>query len=162
MSTWDVKADRVIYISYISHFVVRVQLADLNWWVILIWVLVVYTCHYQPLSHLATEFWPIRIEKDTFHMLIWIIYSTKVCHRDKKTTVEGRVHIIYCTVCICSDPYAKFSRWPTGQPIGKAVDLLVYRLTYWPTGRFGVWVNLLAKWSIGVPSSQCYFLPQNY
>jgi len=34
MSTWDVKADRVIYISYISHFVVRVQLADLNWWVV--------------------------------------------------------------------------------------------------------------------------------
>jgi len=63
---------------------------------------------------------------------------------------------------ICSDPYAKFSRWPTGQPIGKAVDLLLYRLTYWPTGRFGVWVNLLAKWSTGVPSSQCYFLPQNY
>jgi hypothetical protein len=29
-----VKAGRVIYISYISHFVVRVQLADLNWWVI--------------------------------------------------------------------------------------------------------------------------------
>jgi hypothetical protein len=34
MSTWDVKAGRVIYISYISHFVVRVQLADLNWWVV--------------------------------------------------------------------------------------------------------------------------------
>ena len=33
MSTWDVKAGRVIYISSISHFVVRVQLADLNWWV---------------------------------------------------------------------------------------------------------------------------------
>src|SRR5882757_4988783 len=34
MSTWDAKAGRVIYISYISHFVVRVQLADLNWWVV--------------------------------------------------------------------------------------------------------------------------------
>jgi hypothetical protein len=34
MSTWDVKAGRVIYISYILHFVVRVQLADLNWWVV--------------------------------------------------------------------------------------------------------------------------------
>ena len=34
MSTWDVKAGRVIYISYISHFVIRVQLAHLNWWVV--------------------------------------------------------------------------------------------------------------------------------
>jgi hypothetical protein len=34
MSTWDEKAGRVIYISYISHFVVRVQLADSNWWVV--------------------------------------------------------------------------------------------------------------------------------
>jgi hypothetical protein len=34
MSTWDVQAGRVIYISYISHFAVRVQLADLNWWVV--------------------------------------------------------------------------------------------------------------------------------
>jgi hypothetical protein len=33
MSTWDVNAGRVIYISYISHFVVQVQLANLNWWV---------------------------------------------------------------------------------------------------------------------------------
>jgi hypothetical protein len=56
---------------------------------------------------------------------------------------------------ICSDPYAKFSRWPIGRPIGKAVDPLVYRSTYWPTGTFGVWVNLLAKrstcWCIGQP-----------
>ena len=34
MSTWDVKAGRVIYITYTSHFVVRVQLADLDWWVV--------------------------------------------------------------------------------------------------------------------------------
>jgi hypothetical protein len=56
---------------------------------------------------------------------------------------------------ICSDPYAKFSRWPIGRPIGKAVDPLVYRSTYWPTGTFGVWVNLLAKrstcWCTGQP-----------
>jgi len=78
MSTWDVKAGRVIYISYILHFVVRVQLADLNWWV----VFNLSSCGLylplsatQPLSHSATEFWPIRIEKDTFHMLIWIIFA---------------------------------------------------------------------------------------
>jgi len=34
MSTWDVKAGRVIHISCISHIVGRVQLADLNQWVV--------------------------------------------------------------------------------------------------------------------------------
>ena len=42
----------------------------------MIWVFVVYTCHYQPLSHLATEFCPIRIEKQTFHVLRWMTWNT--------------------------------------------------------------------------------------
>jgi len=62
--------------------------------------------------------------------------------------------------CICSDPYAIFSRWPTGRPIGKAVNLLAYRSTYWRTGRFSIWINPLANqeiWCMGQPTgnSQC-------
>jgi len=53
---------------------------------------------------------------------------------------------------ICSDPYAKFSRWPTGQPIGKAVNPLVYGSTCWPIGRLGVWVNPLTNKMIRIDS----------
>ena len=62
-------------------------------------------------------------------------------------------------VDICSDPYAKFSRWPTGRPISKAVNLLVYRITYWPMGRFGIWINPVANreiWCMGQPVYQVH------
>ena len=63
---------------------------------------------------------------------------------------------------MCFDTYTKLFRWPTGRLIGKAVDLLVYRFTYWLLGIFGVSVNLLGLWSTGVLSLQCNVLPHNY
>jgi len=64
---------------------------------------------------------------------------------------------------ICSDPYAKFSRWPTGRPIGQRVDHLANRLTYWAIGKFGIPVNplpkQLTKRSTNLPS---YEIPPDY
>jgi hypothetical protein len=68
---------------------------------------------------------------------------------------------------ICSDPYAKFSRWPMGRPIGKAVNPLVYGLTSWPMRRLGLWVNPLAKraallayWSTHLQQNDSHWLLQ--
>ena len=52
-------------------------------------------------------------------------------------------------------PICQISHWPTGQPIGKADNLLAYRSTYWPTGRFCIWINPLANqeiWCIDQPT----------
>jgi len=56
-------------------------------------------------------------------------------------------------------PIRQISRWPTGRPIGKAVNLLVYRITYWPMGRFGIWINPVANreiWCMGQPVYQVH------
>jgi hypothetical protein len=58
---------------------------------------------------------------------------------------------VVCSWCMCSDPYAKFPRWPTSRPIRQRVDHLANRSTYWAMGKFGVLVNSLPKQLTGAP-----------
>lgn len=65
---------------------------------------------------------------------IRVVRNTWLFLLETKFVANVSVYILFCRyvsmhLCIYTDLYAKFSNCPTGQPIGKVVHHLVYRLT---------------------------------
>jgi len=62
---------------------------------------------------------------------------------------------LYWLVCQIFQLPNRSTDWQSGASFGIQVNQL-------ENSTFGGWGNLLAKWSIGVSCSQCYYLPQNF
>jgi len=81
-------------------------------------------CAYLYLLVIGLQIVSGRFLFDFFSFFSFRIFFGSIVSFDFDDTVLAEVANWRWTdlVDICSDPYAKFSRWPTGRPIGKAIN----------------------------------------